>query len=269
MLNQTHLTFIGSGNMAEAMLAGLLQKKLLTPAHITAADPNPARRDHISHTYGVQTTAENQTATQNADIVILAIKPQYLNAVAPTLQLNPQTLLISILAGTSLQTLQNALSHGRIIRAMPNTPAQIGLGMTMWTATPNISPQQHQQAQQILASFGLEIYTPTENHIDMATAINGSGPAYAFLILETMIDTAVQIGFPRPTATTLVMQTMRGAIEYAHNAELPLTELRHRVTSPGGTTAAGLYAMQKNGLHTALTEGILAAYHRAQQLDQT
>ena len=272
MTQLTHQTiaFIGSGNMAEAMLAGLLSKRLVTAAQIIAADVSASQRAHIHHTYGVATTADNSAAMAGADVVILAIKPQALGVVAEPLhgRLAPHALLLSILAGTSLSQLSEAFGHPAVVRAMPNTPAQIGLGMSVWTATSAVVPAQHSHAQTILSSFGQELFVADEKYLDMATAINGSGPGYVFLMLEAMVDAGVQLGFGREIATQLVLQTVMGSVQYAIASDKHLAELRNRVTSPGGTTAAGLHALEQAGVRAALANAIRAAYERSVALSK-
>lgn len=268
MLQTEKITFIGSGNMAEGILAGLVGQNVLPATQVTMTDVRPERLAELEGKYGVQTSLDNATAVSSADIILLAIKPQLLTAVCAPLagHIPPDALLISILAGTTVEALTNTLAHTAVVRAMPNTPAQIGQSMTVWYADTAVSDPQKTATQQLFQACGQEINVPHEHYLDMATAINGSGPGYVFLILEAMIDAGVQMGFARPVAEKLVLQTVLGSVQYAQASDLPLTTLRHQVTSPGGTTAAGLYAMEKNGLRPALTEGILAAYARSQEL---
>lgn len=268
MLQTEKITFIGSGNMAEGILAGLVGQNVLPAAQVTMTDVRPERLAELEGKYGVQTSLDNATAVSSADIILLAIKPQLLTAVCAPLagHIPPGALLISILAGTTVAALTTTLEHTAVVRAMPNTPAQVGQSMTVWYANTAVSDPQKTATQQLFQACGQEINVPHEHYLDMATAINGSGPGYVFLILEAMIDAGVQMGFARPVAEKLVLQTVLGSVQYAQASDHPLTTLRHQVTSPGGTTAAGLYAMEKNGLRTALTEGILAAYTRSQEL---
>jgi pyrroline-5-carboxylate reductase len=268
MLVEKKVVFIGSGNMAEGILSGVVGQGLVPASQITMTDIRAERLAELADKYAVQTSQDNATAVSSADIIFLAVKPQMLTAVAGPIgdHIPPQALVISILAGTTLTSLTSSLDHPALIRAMPNTPAQIGQSMTVWCETTAVSAAQSQAAQQLFQSFGEEIQVPKESYLDMATAINGSGPGYVFLILEAMIDTAVQMGFARPVAEKLVLQTFLGSVQYAQESDHHLVELRNRVTSPGGTTAAGLYAMEQNGLRIALTEGVLAAYRRSQEL---
>lgn len=265
MLQNKQITFIGAGVMAEAMFAGLLKKNLLRPEQITATDVRPERLAQLNELYGIRTNPHNAKAVAKADIVVLAIKPQYLHTAGPGLRghLPANSVLISILAGTSIKTLMDSLGHACVVRAMPNTPAQIGHAMTVWTASAAVSQEQKAEAQAVLGAFGQEEVVDKESFLDMATAINGSGPGYVFLILEAMVDAGVQMGFPRPLAQELVMQTVLGSVMYAMSSDKHLAELRNEVTSPGGTTAAGLFALENAGLRTTLAKGILAAYERS------
>lgn len=268
MNEQMKIAFIGSGNMAEAMLAGLLTKRLVAKENIITADVSASQRSHIHNSYDVATTADNAMAIAGADVVILAIKPQALAAVATPLRghLPPHCLLLSILAGTPLPLLRESFGHTAVVRAMPNTPAQIGLGMTVWCNTPTVTGAQHEAAQVILSAFGKELWMAEEKYLDMATAINGSGPGYIFLILEAMVDAGVRLGFGRDVATELVLQTVLGSVQYALASDRHLAELRNRVTSPGGTTAAGLHAMEEAGIRAAMANAITAAYERSVEL---
>ena len=190
--------------------------------------------------------------------MVLAIKPQILPKVMPQIQgiLQQNDLLLSIIAGATINTLSNGVAHGAIVRSMPNTPAQIGQGMTVWTSTDEVDERQKAQARTIFQSLGQEIYVTDERYLDIAVAVSGSGPGYIFLMLEAMIDAAVHLGFSRPVATQLVYQTMRGSVEYAVQSGQHVAELRNQVTSPGGTTAEALYQMEKKAVYARrLREG--------------
>jgi pyrroline-5-carboxylate reductase len=177
--------------------------------------------------------------------------------------LRRQDLVLSIIAGMPIRVIADGLAHAAVVRAMPNTPAQIGQGITVWTVTPEVSERQKEQAQAILASLGQEVFVDDEDYLDMATALSGTGPAYVFLLMEAMIDAGVHMGFSRRVASQLVVQTMRGSIEFADGSKYHVAELRNQVTSPGGTTAEALYHMEKGGLRTVISRGIWAAYQRS------
>lgn len=267
-LHENRIAFIGSGAMGEAMIKGLLTRQLIAPDHIIGSDPVAARRTLLTSTYQVQTTDDNVRAVQEADIVVMSIKPQALSVVGATLHgtLKPEALVLSIMAGVSLKTLQNALRHDRIVRSMPNTPAQVNMGVTAWIATPAVDAAQREQTALLLGALGEQIQVEKEDFIDMQTGLGGSGPGFVFLIIEGMIDAGVQMGFSRADAQKIVLQTIAGSVALMKETGKHPAELRNLVTSAGGTTAAGLYELEKGGLRTTLTNAILAAYRRSQEL---
>ena len=267
MLENLSIAFIGAGNMAEPMMAGLIQNGV-EPNLITVADIRTERQLELEKKYGVRSAANNSIAAAEADILILAIKPQYFDVLAAEIKGNiaESCLVISILAGTTLDSLMSGTGHTAVVRSMPNTPAQIGMGMTMWTASNAVTAHQRDQVQAVLSSFGRAVFANGEHYLDMSTAVNGSGPGYVFLMLEAMIDAGVQMGLTRPMAKELVLQTVIGSATYAQQSDLHLAQLRNNVTSPGGTTAAGLAAMEKGGIRTVLADGIWAAYQRSVEL---
>lgn len=254
--------------MATAMLAGLSQQQLIEPKHITVSDPNPAQLAKVAGHYPLQTTADNRSAVQGQHIIILAVKPQLLGEVCTDLKghLPPDALLISIIAGVPMATIRQQLNHQSLVRVMPNTPAQVGRGMSVWCCTPEVSEMQQHQTQTILAACGEELMVAQEGYLDMATALSGSGPAYVFLLLEAMIDAGVHLGFPRPMAEQLVYQTVEGSVAFARNSGRHPAELRNMVTSPGGTTAAALFELEQGGLRTTMAKAIWAAYHKSRAL---
>lgn len=260
-----NISFIGSGIMAEAMIRGLLTQKIVRPEQIIAAGPRPERGQHLQERHGIRVTTDNTVAAEEGQIVVLSVKPQVLTDVMPEIRghLRRQDLVLSIIAGAPIEKIANGLAHAAVVRAMPNTPAQIGQGITVWTATPEVSEPQKLRAQAILASLGQEVFVDDEEYLDMATALSGTGPAYVFLLMEAMIDAGVHMGFSRRVATQLVFQTMRGSVEYAAQSNLHVAELRNQVTSPGGTSAEALYHMEKGGLRTVISRGIWAAYQRS------
>lgn len=264
MLGEKKIGFIGSGNMAEPMMAGLIQQGVKAD-FITAADIRRERTLELQEKYGVQPAVDNGTTAAESDILILAIKPQYFDSIVPDIQgkIKADSLVISIMAGTTLETLAAGTGHAAVVRSMPNTPAQIGQGMTMWTATDSVSAEQKEQAQAVLSSFGRAVFANGEHYLDMSTAINGSGPGYVFLMLEAMIDAGVHLGLARPVAEELVLQTVIGTATYAQQSDLHLAQLRNNVTSPGGTTAAGLAVLEEGGMRAILSDCIWAAYEKS------
>ena len=265
MLKDVTLAFIGSGMMAEAMIAGLLNQELVETGQIIAAGPRTERGEQLAQRYGVRWTTDNEEAAEAGQIVILSVKPQVLKTIIPQVRghLRRQDLGLSIVAGAPLQLLADGLAHAAFVRAMPNTPGQIGQGITVWTATPEVSPKALQQAQAILRALGEEILVDDEDYLDMATALSGTGPAYVFLFMEAMIDAGVHLGFSRRIATQLVMRTIQGSVAYAQASDKHVAELRNQVTSPGGTSAEALYHLEKGGLRTVLSRAIWAAYQRS------
>ena len=262
------ITFIGAGNMGEAMLSAILDKKLALPQDIAVSDINEARRQHIQDKYRVGVTGDNQLAITRAQVIVLAIKPQNLATVMAELSghLMPTQLVLSIIAGARIDTLRQGLNHRQIVRSMPNTPAQIGKGMTVWTATVEASEAQKKQAGSILGAMGKEIYLDDEKYIDMATAVSGSGPAYFFLFVETLVDAAVEIGLSRDVAQQLALQTMLGAGHLIQSSGKEPSELRRMVTSPGGTTAEALLVLEEGKFADLFTRAVTAAYNKARKL---
>lgn len=263
-----NLAFIGGGNMGEAMLAAILGHGLALPASISVSDVSQSRREYLSREYHVMVTADNRQAVSGKDVVVLAIKPQNLNEVMAGLkgQLAAGQLVISIIAGTRIETLRRGLGHHRLVRAMPNTPAQIGEGITVWTATPEVSEPQKAWAGSILGAMGKEIYVADEGLINMATAVSGSGPAYVFLFMESLIEAARQIGLPEDIAKELVLETVIGSSHFARKSGKPLAELRRMVTSPGGTTAEALQQLEKGNFSDLVKQAVAAAYNKAKSL---
>ncbi|MDY6873606.1 MAG: pyrroline-5-carboxylate reductase [Chloroflexota bacterium] len=268
MNQKKSLTLIGPGVMAEAIISGLIKEKVIPAGNILASGPRQDRLDDLAERYQVKTTTDNPSSVQDADVVILCVKPQKLDEVLDDLsgEVPEGALVISIVAGATLQNLMTGLDHAVVVRAMPNTPAQVGEGMTVWTQSSDISDDQHDLAGQILGALGREIFVEDESYIDMATAVSGTGPAYVFLFLEAMIDAGVHLGLPRRIAEEMVMQTIKGSITYYSENDSHPARLRNQVTSPGGTSATALYYLEKMGFRTAISRAIWAAFSRSQEL---
>ena len=262
------IAFIGGGNMGEAMLAAVLEKGLSTPEAVCVGEVREERRQYLKDKYAVAVVGDNREAVAKTDIVVLAVKPQNLAEVLAELQgcLEPTQLVFSIIAGARISTLSQGLNHGCIIRSMPNTPAQIGAGISAWTATAEVTGEQKGWARAILEAMGRQVYFDDEKYLDMATAVSGSGPAYFFLLAESMIDAAVAIGLSGEDARELVLQTMLGSAQLAHKSDKTPAELRQNVTSPGGTTAAALQVFENGGFAELVREAVAAAYNRAKEL---
>ncbi len=271
MLSQK-ITFIGSGAMGEAMIASLLRGGLASPQAISAADVRRERVDELQQKYSILPFTDNPTAVAAADVVVLSVKPQRLTEVLHGLKsaIPPQALVLSIVAGATIEKISKGLAHKAVVRSMPNTPAQIGEGITVWMAAPSVSEVQKETARLILGAFGEEVMVDDETYLDMATALSGTGPAYAFMFMEAMIDAGVHMGFPRHISERLVVQTLRGSVDYyeAVNKQsgVHVAALRNQVTSPGGTSAEALYYLEKAGFRTAISRAIWAAYQRSLEL---
>jgi pyrroline-5-carboxylate reductase len=267
-LQDTTVAFIGAGVMGEAMIKGLLHKALISQHRVIAADPHQDRLQELKQHYDIKTTMQNAEAVADADIVVLSVKPQVLSKVAGDLTnlIHTNAMILSIVAGVSIASIEQQLGNQQIIRAMPNTPGQIGQGITVWTASSSVTTQQREQAQLMLGALGDDIYVNDEHDIDMATALNGTGPAYVFMFMEALIDAGVHLGFSRRESERLVLQTMRGSVEYALQSGVHPAQLRNQVTSPGGTSAAAIYELEKGGIRTVIADAVWAAYRRAVEL---
>ncbi len=270
MLTGKKLAFVGSGVMAEAMIKGLLRQELVDSEQIIAAGPRDDRGRELSDRYGILSTVNNREAVDQCDIVVLSTKPQVVSQVLVDLKkaIVSDALVLSILAGVPIATLSAGLRHKGIVRAMPNTPAQIGMGITVWTATADVDLGQLEQTATILGALGEAVHVEHENFLDMATALSGTGPAYVLLFMEAMIDAGVHMGFSRRISERLVLQTMRGTVEYARQSPRHPATLRNEVTSPGGTSAEALYQLEKGGLRTVLSRAVWAAYQRSVALGE-
>lgn len=266
--SQATIALIGHGVMGEAIIAGLIRKGLTSSDHIFAAGPRIERGEELRERYNVQTFTDNSTAASQADVVILSVKPQRLDRVLEGLRghIQASALVISIVAGATIDRIGAQLGHASLVRAMPNTPGQIGEGITVWTTSASVTGAQKALAQQILGALGQEVFVEEENYLDMATALSGTGPAYVFLFLEALIDAGVHLGFPRRIAEQLVLQTVSGSVEYSRRKKSHPAALRNEVTSPGGTSAEAIYYLEKAGFRTAISRAIWAAYERSQEL---
>jgi pyrroline-5-carboxylate reductase len=205
-------------------------------------------------------------------VVVLSVKPQRLTEVLNSLKgaIPSGAVVLSIVAGATLDKISKGLKHTAVVRSMPNTPAQIGEGITVWIASPSVNQAQKETARAILSAFGQEIDVDDEDYLDMATALSGTGPAYVFIFMEAMIDAGVHMGFSRRVSERLVVQTLRGSVDYYQTinqkSSVHVAALKNQVTSPGGTTAEALYYLEKAGFRTAISRAIWAAYQRSLEL---
>ncbi len=250
------------------MIKGILRRRLARPEQLIAAGPRLERLEELARTYGLSVSTDNASAAAQAQVVVLSVKPQRLSTVLRGLKghIQPQALVLSIVAGASLEKIAQGLAHPAVVRSMPNTPGQIGEGITVWTASAAVTPEQREAARQILGALGEEIFVEDEYFLDMATALSGTGPAYVFLFMEALIDAGVHLGFPRRIAEQLVVQTIKGSVAYYQQAGRHPATLRNQVTSPGGTSAEALYYLEKAGFRTAISRAVWAAYQRSLEL---
>jgi pyrroline-5-carboxylate reductase len=267
-LRDATIATVGTGVMAESMIAGLLKGEQLGPEQIIASHPRAERRDALRRDYGIQAIESNPEAVARADVIVLAIKPQMLTKVGPEIApaLVDGKLVISVIAGATTRALGNVLQHGQLVRSMPNTPAQLGRGVTVWYATPEVTQEQRKQTSTLLGSLGHELSVDDEKLVAMATAVSGTGPTYVFLVMEALIDAAVHLGFPRHIAHDLVIETLEGSTLFAKASGLHPAQLRNMVTSPGGTSAAALHELESGRLRTVLSEAVWAAFRRTDEL---
>ncbi|MGD9561399.1 MAG: pyrroline-5-carboxylate reductase [Pyrinomonadaceae bacterium] len=268
----TGLSFIGCGVMAESIIAGLLRDKLVAPKQIAASHPRRDRRNELKKRFGIKAFADNAAAAKAFpgpdSAVLLCVKPQRMDAVLNDLAgaVTPEQLVISIVAGTTIGTISEALNCRLAVRAMPNTPSQIGKGMTPWTCSAAVDAGHKQMVKVLLSALGTELFVESENMIDMATSLSATGPTYTFLVMEAMTDAGVHLGFSREVSKELVLQTMLGSVLFAMESHKHPAELRNMVTSPGGTSAEAIYQMEKGALRTVLSKAIYGAYRRAVEL---
>ncbi len=271
MLNKK-IAFIGSGAMGEAMIAGLIRQGLANPADMLTADVHAQRVEDLRERYGTRPFTDNRLAVEGADLVVLSVKPQRLTEVLKGLRgaIAPHALVLSIVAGAKITKIGHGLGHEAIVRSMPNTPAQIGQGITVWMSSPAASQAQKELARAVIGALGEQVEVDDENYLDMATALSGTGPAYIFLFMEAMIDAGVHMGFSRQVSERLVVETLKGSVAYFESRnqrdQAHVATLRNQVTSPGGTTAQALYYLEKAGFRTAVSRAIWAAYERSIEL---
>jgi pyrroline-5-carboxylate reductase len=264
------VAIVGAGVMAGAMIAGLLADRAVAASRLIASHPRRDRRDLLAKRHGITMVTRNAEAVPGADIVVLAVKPQMLRSVMREVgpALEKGQVVLSIVAGATLRTLTTGLDHAAVVRAMPNTPSQIRRGITVWTASSACTARQRELARSVLRAIGSEKEVGDETFVAMATALSGTGPTYLFAVMEALIDAGVHMGFPRELAHDLVVETLIGSAEYAAQSELHPAQLRNAVTSPGGTSAAAIYELEKGRLRTVLSDAVWAAYRRTQELGE-
>lgn len=265
-----NISFIGGGVMAEAIIGGVLGQGIATAADICVGEPVESRRSALSDRYGVSTTASNGEAARHGQLVVMSVKPQQLGSVLRELQgkIAENQAVISIIAGARMKSIIAGLEHEAVIRVMPNTPAQIGEGMSVWAATPSVNSKHEEATRSILETLGEELYVDDERYIDMATALSGSGPAYAFLFMESMVDAGVTLGMTPEMARKLTLQTVLGSARLVQETGKHPAELRNMVTSPGGTTAEALKELEAGEFRATMLNAVTAAYEKARLLGE-
>jgi len=261
---------VGAGVMAEAIIAGLVANRAVQPERLVASHPRRERRDTLAERHGIHPVAANRDALTDAEVVVLAVKPQMLVRVMRELRgrLSAEQVVVSIVAGATIRTLVDGLQHAAVVRAMPNTPSQIRRGMSVWSASEACAARQRDQARAVLRALGDERQVADESFVAMATALSGTGPTYLFAVMEALIDAGVHLGFPRELAHDLVVETLIGSAEYAKRSELHPAQLRNAVTSPGGTSAAAIYELEKGRIRTVFSDAVWAAYRRTLELGE-
>ena len=254
--------------MAEAMIKGVLSRKLATPSEIAVGEPIQQRREALASDYGITVSGDNRSIVEACDVAVIATKPQQVSEALGPLRgsVDSGAIVMSIAAGTRIGTVRDLLSHRAVARVMPNTPAQVGYGMSVWTATDETSDAQRKHVASVLEVLGKAAYVDAEHYLDMATALSGSGPGYVLLFLEAMIDAGVHIGLARPLAEEMAKQTLLGTAVLADQSPSHPAELRNMVTSPGGTTAEGLLELEAGGLRATVVNAVTAAYEKSKAL---
>ncbi len=262
------LAIIGAGMMGSAIVSGIVKKSVADPKNIFLSDPDTDKLTALCSRLGTNAAASNAEAAEGADAVLIAVKPQFLEDAAAALEdrIPEDALVMTIVAGVPIAYYLKALNRKHIIRIMPNTPAQVGEGVCGWYAAEAVSAAQKELCEKILSALGMQFEVRRESDLDLVTAVSGSGPAYVYLFIESMTDAAVQLGLPRPLAQKIVLQTVFGSSAYMKQTGKHPVILKNEVTSPGGTTAAALAMMEKDGLRTAVTEGMIACLQKTIEL---
>jgi pyrroline-5-carboxylate reductase len=260
--------FIGAGNMAEALIRGLVRGNHLPANRVTASGPRRERLDQLARSYGIQVSVDNREVASSVGVVVLSVKPQILDKVLREIgdQLQPGTLVISVAAGVGTEAIENTIAQGvRVVRAMPNTPALVGAGATAIAPGKHASEADLATAKAMFDAVGITVVLD-ETHLDAVTGLSGSGPAYIFLILEALSDAGVKVGLSRRNAQLLAAQTVMGSAKMLLETDEHVGRLKDMVTSPGGTAIAGLHTLEQGGLRTTLINAVETATKRAKEL---
>lgn len=264
------ISIIGCGSMGLVYARAFTRYNLVKPGKLLLAEKNEARRDELRHYHLGEVVLVNDPAILESDVMILAVKPQDFPDVAPYFRnrLKPDMVVLSIMAGIRLAQLEEMLGHTTLVRAMPNAPVEVGMGITGFSAHLSASRAQIQKVEHLLASTGRTLYFEDESLLDAVTALSGSGPAYFYYILQAMIDAGKHLGLSETESSLLVKHTMNGAFQLVNNSNRPFNELIKAVASRGGTTEAALNVFEEKGLHNTIVEGIIRAEERSRQLSE-
>lgn len=262
------IAVLGVGMMGGAILNGILSRGFSQGADIAVYDVDSAKTKHFTEAYGVRAAESNAAAVRGADVVLLAVKPQYIGKVMDEVsdELEPDALIISIAVGVTLATMTEDLGTSNLVRVMPNMAVQIGKGVSGWIADPSVSQEDKAFVRSLLSQVGTEVEVPSEDQIDCLGAISGSGPAFVYLFMEAMIDAGVHLGLTRPASTELVIETVLGSAEYLKERGAHPAVLRNEITSPGGTTAEGLFYLEAGDLRATVAKCIWGSYERTRQI---
>ncbi len=262
------VTIIGCGNMGLVYARSFLRYNIVTPAELLLVEKNEARCEVLRKMDAGEVVVADDPAIGRSDLVILAVKPQDFPVLAPKIKavLRPDMIVLSIMAGITLAQLEELLGHTTLVRAMPNSPVEVGMGMTGFSSHPRVPIEQVRKVESLLGTTGRTVFFEDESLLDAVTALSGSGPAYFYYILRAMIEAGKQMGMTDAVAATLVKQTMLGAFHLVNNANKSFDELIKTVASKGGTTEAALNVFEEHGVHDALVKGILRAEERAGEL---
>ena len=253
--------------MGEALLKAALSGNVVAPEDVAVAEVSDDRRAYIAKAHPVFVTADPMEAASRGDVIVFAIKPQEFERAAASLKsVFAGKTAVSIMAGVRINTIRKALGTEAVVRIMPNTPAAVGEGASIWTATSGVAPDVRASIEALLSAAGTAMFVEDEKYLDMATALIGSGPGFVYLLIEAFVDAGVHIGFRRDVAEKLALQTFAGSARYAQARGVHLAQLRNEVTSPGGTTAAGLLVLEEEAVRATIIEAIEAAYERSREL---
>jgi len=265
------IAFVGGGTMAEAIIKGILAYKLAEPGQVCVGEPVEPRRKTLTERHGIRAIADNRQAIEGAQAVVLAMKPQNLADAFAALKgaIRPDQTVISIVAGVRLATLTEGLGHQAVVRVMPNTPGQIGAGVSAWTTSAGVTEDGRQMARSIVKTLGVDVYVDDEKYIEMATALSGSGPAYVFAFLEALIEAGVYLGMSRDMARTLALHTVLGSAKLMQESGESPANLREMVSSPGGTTVEALLSLEEGAFRATVINAVVAAYEKSIRLGET